>query len=173
MEYRRPKRMPWRRQVWHSGIGEKPSPWCRSGSRCDDWGAGRRSCRQGQAGPVREDLQSVWCRVLLHPGHRYVLENWWLGSLRGWLSRRQQLDHAVDGPRVPEHPIRSYIAVGMNFDSPAGGTFNGNRAFIQFAGFTFGLTQSFYDFFSTPATSYWAAYPASDWGDPGWKVAAY
>jgi hypothetical protein len=69
--------------------------------------------------------------------------------------------------------IRSYIAVCMNFDSPAGNTFNGNRAFIQFAGFTFGLTQSFYDFFSTPATSYYAAYPASDTGDPGWKVAAY
>ena len=73
--------------------------------------------------------------------------------------------------------IRSYIAVGVNFDSPAGGSnatgFSSNRAFIQFAGFTFGLTQSFYDFFSTPATSYFAAYPASDSGDPGWKAAAY
>src|ERR1035437_6188570 len=61
--------------------------------------------------------------------------------------------------------IRSYIAVGMNFDSPAGNTFNGHRAFIQFAGFTFGLTQSFYDFFSAAAPSYWGAYPASDTGD--------
>jgi hypothetical protein len=72
--------------------------------------------------------------------------------------------------------IRSYIAVGLNYDSPAAGsgsTFSSNRAFIQFAGFTFGTTQSFYDFFSTPATSYYAAYPASDTGDPGWKVAAY
>src|SRR6185437_15284299 len=36
--------------------GEKPSPGHRSGSRCDDWGAGCRSSRKGQAGPVREDL---------------------------------------------------------------------------------------------------------------------
>src|ERR1017187_5335079 len=65
--------------------GEKPTPGHRGGSRCDDWGAGRRSSRKGQAGPVREDLQSVWCRVLLHPGHRYVLEDRRLGSRRVWL----------------------------------------------------------------------------------------
>jgi hypothetical protein len=69
--------------------------------------------------------------------------------------------------------IRSYIAVGVNYDSPAGAGFSSNRAFIQFAGFTFGTSQSFYDFYSSPATAYWGGAPSSDSGDPGWKVAAY
>ena len=29
------------------------------------------------------------------------------------------------------------------------------------------------DFYSVPATSYWGAFPASDTGDPGWKVIGY
>jgi len=72
--------------------------------------------------------------------------------------------------------IRSYIALGINDnDNGVGGAngFNGNRAFIQFAGFTFGLSQSFYDFYSVPATAYFGYYPSEDTGDPGWKVAAY
>ena len=69
--------------------------------------------------------------------------------------------------------IRSYIAVGVNYDSPAGSTFSSNRAFIQFAGFTFGTSQSFFDFYSSPATAYWGGAPSSDTGDPGWKLAAY
>jgi len=73
--------------------------------------------------------------------------------------------------------VRSYIAVGLNSSSvgvPDGGiAFSSNRAFIQFAGFTFGLSSSFYDFYSVPATAYWGSYPASDTGDPGWQVAAY
>ena len=69
--------------------------------------------------------------------------------------------------------IRSYIAVGVNYDSPDGAAFSSNRAFIQFAGFTFGTTQSFFDFYSSPATAYWGGAPSSDTGDPGWKVAAY
>jgi hypothetical protein len=71
--------------------------------------------------------------------------------------------------------IRSYIAVGMN-DSDVNGApegFSGNRGFIQFAGFTFGLASSFFDFYSTPATSFWGSFPGSDTGDPGWKVLAY
>ena len=36
--------------------GEKSSPWLGSGTRCGSWGAGSRSSRQGQTGPVREDL---------------------------------------------------------------------------------------------------------------------
>ena len=84
--------------------------------------------------------------------------------------------------------LRSYIAVGLNFDSPAGqsattpgGTaatgqsceFSTNRAFIQWAGFTFGLATSFFDLYSAPATAYWGSFGFSDTSDPGWKVAAY
>src|SRR5882672_6396293 len=73
--------------------------------------------------------------------------------------------------------IRSYIAVGINtndlgLNTPAN-QFSANRAFIQFAGFTWGISQSFYDFYSVPATALWGAYPASDTGDPGWFVMAY
>jgi hypothetical protein len=46
--------------------------------------------------------------------------------------------------------VRGYLAVGLStnnvgFDG-AGNTFSANRAFIQWAGFTFGLSQSFFDF---------------------------
>jgi len=73
--------------------------------------------------------------------------------------------------------VRSYIAVGIStndigLNNPTN-TFSSNRAFIQLAGFTFGLSQSFYDFYSVPATALWGAYPASDTGDPGWMVMGY
>jgi hypothetical protein len=73
--------------------------------------------------------------------------------------------------------VRGYLAVGINTSSvgadTATNTFSSNRAFIQWAGFTFGLAQSFYDFYSVPATSYWGSFPASDTGDPGWQTAGY
>jgi hypothetical protein len=71
--------------------------------------------------------------------------------------------------------LRSYIAVGINSNDVANGDaqFNGNRGFIQWAGFTFGLATSFYDFYSSPATAYFGTYPGSDTGDGGWKVAGY
>ena len=78
--------------------------------------------------------------------------------------------------------VRAYIAVGLSTGSladvnagniNAANTFSANRAFIQWAGFTMGLSQSFYDFYSTAATAYWGDYPASDTGDPGWHVFAY
>jgi hypothetical protein len=73
--------------------------------------------------------------------------------------------------------VRSYIAVGVSENdigyNTAANTFSANRAFIQWAGFTFGRAQSFYDFYSVPATSYWGSFPASDTGDPGWWVAGY
>jgi hypothetical protein len=73
--------------------------------------------------------------------------------------------------------VRGYLAVGINTSNigtdTAANTFSANRAFIQWAGFTFGLAQSFYDFYSVPATSYWGSFPASDTGDPGWMVAGY
>ena len=73
--------------------------------------------------------------------------------------------------------LRGYLAVGLNtnntgFDN-ATNTFSANRAFIQWAGFTFGLAQSFFDFYSSPATSYWGSFPASDTGDGGWMVGGY
>ncbi|HXZ45444.1 MAG TPA: porin, partial [Pseudolabrys sp.] len=73
--------------------------------------------------------------------------------------------------------VRGYLAVGLSTSdlglNGPGNTFSANRAFIQWAGFTFGLAQSFYDFYSVPATSYWGAFPASDTGDPGWFVGGY
>ena len=71
--------------------------------------------------------------------------------------------------------VRSYIAVGYSGNDVGGGTmdFSANRAFIQWAGFTFGHATSFYDFYIVPATSYYGSFPASDMGDGGWKVAAY
>src|SRR5882672_714538 len=81
-----------------------------------------------------------------------------------WFDSRQQTEYGT---------LRTYLQIGLNFDSPAGNTFNGNRAFIQFAGFTAGLANSFYDFFSGAATSYFANVFSSDTGDSGWKVLAY
>jgi hypothetical protein len=78
--------------------------------------------------------------------------------------------------QTPYGTVRSYIAVGVNSNAvgvAADIAPNVNRAFIQWAGWTFGLSQSFYDFYSVPATAYWGVYPASDTGDPGWLVIAY
>jgi hypothetical protein len=73
--------------------------------------------------------------------------------------------------------VRGYIAVGISTSdvglNTAANQFSANRAFIQWAGFTFGLAQSFYDFYSVPATSYWGNFPASDTGDPGWVTFGY
>jgi hypothetical protein len=72
--------------------------------------------------------------------------------------------------------IRSYLDVGFTGDSPGSlMAFSSNRAFIQFAGFTFGLSQSFYDFYSQPAVSFFGGRvtPASDTGDAGQTVWAY
>src|SRR5262249_45073442 len=70
--------------------------------------------------------------------------------------------------------LRSYLQIGVNYDNPAvtSTSFNANRAFIQFAGFTIGTAQSFYDFYQSPASSFFAP-PASNTGSRGWKVFAY
>jgi hypothetical protein len=71
--------------------------------------------------------------------------------------------------------LRTYFNVGFSYDitnaRPAAGLY-ANRAFIQIAGFTFGTATSFYDFYSSPATSYSVPW-TSDTGDSGWKVLAY
>jgi hypothetical protein len=74
--------------------------------------------------------------------------------------------------------VRGYIALGVSEnehggDVTASNNFSANRAFIQWAGFTFGRAQSFFDFYSNPATSYWGAFPGSDTGDGGWFVMGY
>jgi hypothetical protein len=74
--------------------------------------------------------------------------------------------------------VRGYIAVGLSEndhggDVNAANTFSANRAFIQWAGFTFGRAQSFFDFYSNPATSFWGSFPSSDTGDGGWFVMGY
>jgi porin-like protein len=68
--------------------------------------------------------------------------------------------------------VRGYIAIGLSGDNNV--AFNSNRAFIQWAGFTFGLAQSFYDFYSSAAVGYFGwAQNNEDTGDAGAMVAAY
>ena len=75
--------------------------------------------------------------------------------------------------------LRSYIAVGIS-DNDTGDNVaalqlvNVNRAFIQWAGFTIGQAQSFFDFYSGAAAQYGVVGSiGSDSGDAGWKVAGY
>ena len=73
---------------------------------------------------------------------------------------------------------RAYLDVGINTSdigtSASEGTFSSNRAFLQWAGMTAGVTQSFYDFYSAAAALYRAGYlPSEDTGDGGWWVWAY
>ena len=76
---------------------------------------------------------------------------------------REQTDYGV---------LRTYFLIGHTGDSPNPQGLFANRGFIQFAGFTFGLAQSFFDFYSNPATSYFAN-NSEDTGNNGWRVAAF
>jgi hypothetical protein len=73
--------------------------------------------------------------------------------------------------------VRGYIAVGLNTNDVglqvASLVDSANRAFVQWAGMTAGLSQSFFDFYSVPAMGYYGLMPASDTGDGGWWVWAY
>ena len=74
--------------------------------------------------------------------------------------------------------VRGYIAVGLNTNDVglqvASLVDSANRAFVQWAGMTAGLSQSFFDYYSVPAMQYRGGYlPASDTGDGGWWVWAY
>jgi Porin subfamily len=72
---------------------------------------------------------------------------------------------------------RAYVAVGVattdvgNSLTPA--ILGFNRAFIQWAGITAGVTQSFWDFYSSAAMGYRAYGFSEDTGDAGWWVWAY
>ena len=102
------------------------------------------------------------------PNTRYDGQDWTFVS-RAYVTMdtREQTEYGV---------LRTLVNIGLNFTSPAvnpAGTFNGNRAFIQFAGWTIGLAQSFYDFYCIPCSQIIGNTPASDTGDGGWKVWAY
>jgi Porin subfamily len=73
--------------------------------------------------------------------------------------------------------VRAYFNLGWTWDSHGGGpggakSFYVNRAFIQWAGFTFGTAQSFYDELVVASYTYWALYTA-DTGATGTNLAAY
>ena len=76
--------------------------------------------------------------------------------------------------------LRAYMNIGWTDDFPNGQTAGGtsaagvyaNRAFMQLAGFTWGVATSYYDFFSSPCDFVLGSVVA-DTGDGGWKVAAY
>ena len=56
----------------------------------------------------------------------------------------------------------------------AANQFSANRAFVQFAGITAGITQSFYDYYSAAGGGLSRRLlPSSDTGDPGWLVFGY
>ncbi|MBK5961985.1 hypothetical protein CCR97_27855 [Rhodoplanes elegans] len=67
--------------------------------------------------------------------------------------------------------LRTYYLLGFTDDNGTN-TLYATRGFIQFAGFTFGKAQSFYDIFSNPAVSYFG-FASSDTGDAGTNLAAY
>jgi len=72
--------------------------------------------------------------------------------------------------------VRGYAAIGyVDSDVGVGAVvaFQALRGFIQWAGFTFGQAQSFFDFYQIPRWSYLAAFPAESTGGSGWKVLAY
>jgi Porin subfamily len=100
------------------------------------------------------------------------LNNRWTNDLwyrvRGYITAdaRNQTEYGT---------VRGYLAVGISsndrFDPDQ--AFNANRVFIQWAGFTFGRAQSFFDFFSQAAIGYLGFQPNSDTGDGGWDLVAY
>jgi hypothetical protein len=112
----------------------------------------------------------------------------WAWKVRGYITAdaRTQTEYGT---------LRGYIGVGGSFQGAAAGSgtvasgqastpfgqdannagFSMNRGFIQLAGFTFGVTQSFYDLYPTPALSYFGGMinPSSDTSDAGQTVTAY
>jgi hypothetical protein len=101
---------------------------------------------------------------------RATNELWW--RHRGYITAdaRNQTEYGT---------VRAYIAVGLSTNSTAFAgdnalnQFDANRAMIQWAGFTFGRTTSFYDFYVAPAASFMGYHPSSDVGDGGIGVMMY
>src|SRR5262245_28315319 len=73
--------------------------------------------------------------------------------------------------------LRSYFRIGVNQTTPADGTAGSvfwDRAFIQWAGFTVGKAQSFFDIVTYGgAYSYHNVRTVSDTGASGWNIWAY
>ncbi|HZD88966.1 MAG TPA: porin [Pseudolabrys sp.] len=72
--------------------------------------------------------------------------------------------------------LRSYFNLGMQASNGGGGSgidTYANRGFIQWAGFTAGLADSFFDFYVTPAYSNQTNWLASDVGGGGTLVFGY
>jgi len=73
----------------------------------------------------------------------------------------------VSGPRNTTDIAN--IGRGLGDDNFAGGLYN-QRAFMEWAGLTAGITESFYDYYSVPAAMYQTVQPS---GDPGWWTYPY
>ncbi len=102
--------------------------------------------------------------------NRATNELWWRHRCYITADARNQTEYGT---------VRAYIAVGLSTNSTAfagdnaNNQFDANRAMIQWAGFTFGRTTSFYDFYVAPATSFQGYHPSSDVGDGGIGVMMY
>ena len=125
-----------------------------------------------------------WVRQYLGVNSNGNLTNGNLGSLNtntrgsnnGWTWKARGYITADARTQTEFGTLRSYIAVGGSTQGQSGNSaFSSNRAFIQLAGFTFGVAQSFYDLYPTPALSYFGGMinPSSDTGDGGQTVTAY
>jgi hypothetical protein len=94
-----------------------------------------------------------------------------------WVMRARAYITADAREQTAWGTARAYVAVGVataDTGSPLTPSILGfNRAFIQWAGITAGITQSFFDFYSGAATGYRAYLPNEDTGDSGWWVWAY
>ncbi|MGH6684315.1 MAG: porin [Pseudolabrys sp.] len=125
-----------------------------------------------------------WVRQYLGVGSNNNLTNGALGSLNvntrasnnGWAWKSRGYITADARTQTEWGTLRGYIAVGESTQGSSGSSnFNSNRAFIQLAGFTFGVSQSFFDLFPQPAVSYFGGMiaPSNDTGDGGQTVTAY
>ncbi len=98
------------------------------------------------------------------------------GSNNGWTWKARGYITADARTQTEFGTLRGYIDAGGSTQGQSGNSaFNSNRAFIQLAGFTLGVSQSFYDLYPTPALSYFGGMinPSSDTGDGGQTVTAY
>lgn len=126
-----------------------------------------------------------WVRAYIDIGSNGNVINGALGSgnlntrssNNGWNWKSRAYITADARTQTEWGTLRSYIAIGESTQGSAGASnFNSNRAFIQLAGFTFGVAQSFYDILPTsPVTSYFGglANPSSYTADTGQTVTAY
>jgi hypothetical protein len=94
---------------------------------------------------------------------------------RGNVAYRIRGDVSLDARTQTAYgTVRSYARFGGETnDAVSPNVIHYDRAFIQFAGFTFGKTQSFYDFLSLAPYNYSAPRIGSDTGAAGVMVAAY